>query len=109
MKKKLSRGSQITHLDINVRFYFEDPDFIQLLRLAFIPSMESLSGLSESYDLFDNLYALSNSSLAKFEKLKVIPSLKRSFHKSYGNALLAFKETLEGVRLTFYDFSIGTS
>lgn len=46
--KKLSRGSQITHLNINVYFYFEDLDFIQLLRLAFTPSMKSLSGLSES-------------------------------------------------------------
>lgn len=78
LKKKLSRGSQITHLDISVRFYFENPDFIQLLRLAFTPSMEPLSGLPESYDLFDNLYAISNSSLAKFDKLKVIPSLKSS-------------------------------
>lgn len=103
LKNKRSRCSQITHLDINVSFYDDSSPFINLLRLAFTPSMEVLGGLSNSSAIFVALCDISNSSTTKFDKVKMIPSCKRDYDNNYNNALLQFKKTLESMCLTYYN------
>ncbi|GAN01531.1 hypothetical protein MAM1_0008d00964 [Mucor ambiguus] len=72
-----------------------------LLHYIFTPNMEEMRGkLSFGYKFFRTIRMMANSSIAKFDKLRVIPH-PPYFSNDYDDALVTFKDTLREMVLVF--------
>ncbi|KAL9537379.1 hypothetical protein MBANPS3_011825, partial [Mucor bainieri] len=91
----------IRAMDVNIRSPNEEAGFVELMSLAFTPTMESITGKVESERFFSKLTEIAlNSGPATFRNLKFIPHSNSRHRLPYHTALLTFSNTMESVHLT---------
>ncbi|CEP07906.1 hypothetical protein [Parasitella parasitica] len=94
-------GKIIKHLEFG-RSYISTVILKELLRLAFTPNMEYLTGSIGSDELYMLMNNIADKTPDKFTRLKAIPS-PEFFSNMYNSSLLTFKETLQDITFILED------